>query len=449
MSVDVVLGGHRGDEGKGRYVDILAADHDIAARFNGGSNAGHTVVLPDGRELALHQIPSGIPHPNVVNVIGNGVLVDVIKLNTEIENIRAKGIAVTPGNLKISSAAHLILPHHICADGIREAGAGKQGSTKSGIAQAAAEKAMRTNLRAEDIFYQPKNLFRFVYAGLKAQQEDRERAGLEKVDPLDITVEYCDQAAKLGEYVTDTVMYLNGALSGKKPKRILAEGAQAFLLDIDHGMYPFVTSSTTTAGGVASGLGIPARLDRVTAVVKAIQSHVGEGPFVTEITEEGNEELLERLHGDMSKVDAEKGTTTGRIRRLGHLDLPQLKRACIVNGVTDLALSKLDWVSRYENKIPVCVGYELNNNYYNTAPDSAILLDASTPVYEYLPNWSEDISEVRSFKKLPKNAKNYIRFIRDHIDVDVSLIGVGPRRDEVISRSSLSRKLDQFNVVRM
>jgi len=433
--IDVIIGLQRGDEGKGRFVDMLAEDHDIVARFNGGNNAGHTVVLPDGRELALHLVPSGIAHPHTMNIIGNGTLVNPIKLIEEIEDIRSKGIKVSRSNLKLSSAAHLILPHHILEDEIRESGTGGQGSTKSGIAQVASFKAMRTGIRVEIIKNNLPELESIVYTALMAQRPFREAANLGAVDEKALAKEYVDNARLLWEFITDTVFYLNQELRKEKPAKVLAEGAQAFLLDIDHGMYPFTTSSSTTAGGVSTGLGVPPSfVDKIYGVVKAVQSHVGGGPFVTEITDE---QLLQKLHGDMDTIDAEKGTTTGRVRRLGNMDISQIRRAQMVNGEENkqtMALSKLDWVQRFGERIPICVAYERKNKILKIAPDAAYKLDQSTPIYEYLPNWNEDIRDVRQFDELPKNAQDYIKFIEEQTGIPISMIGVGPQRDQVIIR---------------
>jgi len=438
MSVDVIVGLQRGDEGKGRFVDMLSEKHDIVTRFNGGNNAGHTVVLPDGRDLALHLVPSGIAHPGIMNIIGNGTLVNPIKLVEEIDDIKSKGIEVNSKNLMLSSAAHLILPHHIYDDEIREAGKGRQGSTKSGIAQVASQKAMRAGARVELINDNPEGLSDIVYEGLVAQRPLRQEAGLEPIDEAAITKEYIENAKRISGFVTDTVLYLNQQLRANKPARVLAEGAQAFWLDIDHGMYPYTTSSSTTSGGVCTGLGVaPAFIDQVTGIAKAIPSHVGGGPFVTEITDA---EQLKHLHGDMTTIDAEKGTTTGRIRRLGHLDLPQIRRSQMVNGIEgkqDMALTKLDWVHRYGDEVKICVAYSLEGKRIEIAPDAAYKLEQVIPIYESLPTWQEDIQDVRQFDDLPQAAQNYVMFIEGITKVPISLIGVGPRRDQVIVRDVL------------
>ena len=435
MPVNVIVGLQRGDEGKGRFVDMLAEEHDIVARFNGGNNAGHTVVLPDGRDLALHQVPSGIAHEHITNVIGNGALLNPEKLVEEIEGIESKGIQVSEQNLKISSAAHLILPQHIYEDRIREAGEDRQGSTCSGIAPVASYKAMRSGARMEMAKNDPTTLTEVIYHGLREQRGQRVLADIEYINEMEMAKEYVDTARKLGSYVTDTVFYLNQELRKDQPAEVLAEGAQAFLLDIDHGMYPYTTSSSTTTGGVSIGLGVPPTyINKVTGIAKAVQSHVGGGPFVTEIHDP---KVLEQLHGDMSKIDAETGTTTGRLRRLGYLDIPQIRRAQMVNGENHnqvMALSKVDWVRRFGSVVKVCVAYERKGKRYEVSPDSAYKLEQCTPIYEEIPTWEEDIQHIREFSDLPVNAQGYIKFIEEQTKVKIQMIGVGPQRDQVINR---------------
>lgn len=435
MPVNVIVGLQRGDEGKGRFVDMLAEDHDIVARFNGGNNAGHTIAIPDGRELALHQIPSGIVHPDVLNVIGNGTLVNPVKLSEEIDDIRSKDFAVDPRNLMISSSAHLILPHHIYDDKLREAGQGKQGSTKSGIAQVSSSKVERIGARVESIKNDPQGLYDLVLQGLVSQRSRRQEAGTEVIDEEEVAKEYIYEAKKLGMYVTDTVLFLNRELRQDKPAQVLAEGAQAFLLDIDHGMYPYTTSTSTTSGGACIGLGVaPAFINRVSGIAKAIQSHVGEGPFVTEIHDE---DTLNRLHGDMTTIDAEKGTTTQRVRRLGFLDLPQIRRSLMVNGMLgqqEIALTKLDWVPRFGDEVDICTSYFRKGRQIDIAPDAAYKLVQATALYQKLPTWDEDIKDIRDYKDLPYNARNYIDFIETQTQTPITMIGVGPRRDQVIDR---------------
>ncbi|MCA9327395.1 adenylosuccinate synthetase, partial [Candidatus Saccharibacteria bacterium] len=377
VSIKGVFGQQRGDEGKGRVVDMLAKECDIVARFNGGSNAGHTVVLPDGRELALHIVPSGIAHDDTVNVIGNGTIVDPVRFTEEVAHIESLGIKVTPEKLKVSVAAHLVLPHYKLLEEIRELGRGAQGSTKAGIADTYAAKAQRAGVRVERVLGDLDHLYKLVQDGIDSVAPARAEHKLPKVDAKAMVDEFAAAIKLLKPFATDTSVYLNERL--KAGANILAEGAQAFLLDIDHGMYPYVTSSSTTSGGVAPGLGIaPQTLDRSVGVVKAVQSHVGGGPFVTEIFDE---DLLQVLHGDMSTIDAEKGTTTGRVRRLGYLDIAGIRRANMVNGTTEIALTKLDWVPRYGKSIKICTGYTYRGEKLDMAPDSAWALEKCEPVY--------------------------------------------------------------------
>jgi len=430
MPITAILGEQRGDEGKGRFTDMLTPEHDIVARFGGGPNAGHTVLFGD-TELALHQVPSGISHEDVKNVIGNGALLDVVKLVTEIEDIESKDIEVTPNNLLISSAAHLILPSHISADEVREASKGKQGSTKSGIAQVAADKYSRLGLRAEALNNHFENLEDQVYDGLIREEDSRRnKPGLKHIDVIEEAEKFIASAKKIRPFVTDTSLFLNRELNNNA--NVLAEGAQAFLLDPDQGMYPYVTSSSTTVGGIMTGLGVPPNhIDRVIGVSKAVQSHVGGGPFITEVK---NEELLERLHGDLDKVDAEKGTTTGRKRKLGYLDLPGIRRAQMINGTTEMALTKLDWFSRFGDDAQVCVAYERKGKILDVAPDAAYKLEQSTPQYEPVEVWDGDISHVRQFDDLPDEARSLIKFIESQLRTHISLLGVGPDREQVIVR---------------
>ena len=294
---------------------------------------------------------------------------------------------------------------------------------------------MRVGVRCEIIKNDIERLRKIIESELLQHKTPRSKLGLAELDEKRIADEYIESAKKLSDFICDTVYYLNKEIKKPKPSRVLAEGAQAFLLDIDHGMYPFTTSSSTTSGAVAIGLGIPpVEVKRVIGVSKAIQSHVGGGTFVTEIKDET---LLKKLHGDMGTVDAEYGTTTGRIRRLGHLDLPGIRRSQMVNGTHEIALTKLDWVSRYNKIVPICTGYEINGDIQEIAPDSAYLLSKAKPVYEELPIWSENIQDVRNFDELPKEAQAYIEFIEEKTGTPVTLIGVGPNREQVIIRGNI------------
>lgn len=431
MAITAIVGEQRGDEGKGRFVDMLMPEHDIGARFGGGDNAGHTVVDPEGTVFKLHGLPSSIVHEHAMSVIGNGAVINAVRLTSEMSTLQEQGVHINEDNLLISGGAHLTLPHHISEDEIREAGADGQGSTKSGIAQVYASKTSRLGIRAEIIKNDPALLHEIVIEGLKKQRDARSEAGLDPLDEEYIAKEYVSRAKQLGEYVTDTALYLNEQLHGGK--KVLAEGAQAFLLDIDHGMYPYVTSSSTTVGGVATGLGVPPHhIECTIGVSKAVQSHVGGGPFVTEIHDP---QLLNRLHGDKESVDAERGTTTGRTRRLGYLDLPQIRRAQMVNGTDKMALTKLDWIPRFGEEVPICVAYERKGKELDVAPDAAYKLEQSTSLYyETLPTWPEDIRDTRHFEDLPQEAQNYISFIENELNIGIDMIGVGPARDQVIVR---------------
>ena len=427
--VTVVYGLQRGDEGKGRFTDSEAPDHDIVARFGGGQNAGHTVLIGD-TELALSLLPSGIMHESVANVVGNGCVIDPMKAVREFRDVRAAGAEITPDRLLISSAAHLVLPHHIEADKIREASDARQGSTKNGISQVYAAKHLRVGRRVEDINNQINELGQAARAGLEAQQEMRAQLDMDPLDIDEVVDGYVDAAQILGPYVTDTSLYLHRRMAAGA--NVLAEGAQAFLLDIDHGMYPFTTSSATSAAGVSQGLGIPSRsITRIIGVAKLTQSHVGGGPFVTEIHDE---DVLGPLRGSRHDVDGEFGTVTGRVRRMGYLDLPGIRRAQIINGDTEMAVTKLDRVPDYGSEIPVCVAYQRKGSRITIAPDASYKLDQSTPIFETLPSWDEDISSIRDFDSLPANARSYIEFIEQQTGLPITMIGVGPEREQVIRR---------------
>ncbi len=428
MPITVILGEQRGDEGKGRFVDLLMSEHEIGARFNGGDNAGHTVVHGD-EVYKLHGLPSSILHPHKKSVMGNGVVINPVRLTAEMDTLSAQGVEISAENLLISSGAHLTLQSHISEDEIRECGAGAQGSTRSGIAPVYASKALKLGVRAEIINNDLDGLFQIALDGLMAQRHLRVEAHLPNLDEERIATAFIKSAQRLGEFVTDTALFLNREL--KKGTPILAEGAQAFLLDIDHGMYPFVTSSSTTSGGVVTGLGVPCEKYRVVGVSKAVQSHVGGGPFVTEINDP---QILEKLHGKMSAVDAERGTTTGRTRRLGFLDLPAIKRSQMINGTDEMALTKLDWVPRFGKTIPICVAYVRKGKTLDIAPDAAYKLEQSTPVYQELSSWDEDVSHARRYKHLPPAAKKYLDFIEEQTQTPITFVGVGPERDQVVIR---------------
>jgi adenylosuccinate synthase len=429
MSLDVIVGLQRGDEGKGRFVDLLAGNYDIIARANGGANAGHTVIPKIGDEpLALHQIPSGVAYPGKLNIIGNGVYLDPIGLLAEMKQIRSGGLKVSPDNLLISSGAHLVLPHHKTLDSIREASKKAQGSTKSGIAYVAADKYLREGIRLESIV-EPKVLHQRVIEGLSEVNEllqpNQKRTKTELEAEANAWVE---AAQSLKEYLADTTEIINDYL--KEGKNVLAEGAQAYWLDINHGMYPAVTSSSTTVSGLLDGLGVSAKyLSKVIGVTKSVKSHVGGGPLVTEVTDH---DLATRVRGPLGKSDSEYGVTTKRPRRIGFPDLVELRNAIRVNGVDEIAISKLDHVARYGKTVPVATSYTYNGSKRLTAPTSALALSECIPNYQELPTWEAEISGVRDYDKLPQAARDFVELFETELGVPVTRIGVGPNREQVI-----------------
>jgi adenylosuccinate synthase len=395
-----VVGLQYGDEGKGKIVDYLAEKSDVVIRANGGANAGHTIMLKDGQALALHQVPSGIAYEKALNIIGNGCFLDPIKLAAEIEDAKTKGIEVTSKNLKISKTAHLVLPIHKDKDAERESGSSAQGSTKAGIAYAAADKALREGLRAETI--------------AESTHEDLIKIG---------GAEFAEAASGLDSFLCDSVRLVQDLISSGK--KILVEGAQAFGLDINHGKYPYTTSSDTTVAGLMSGSGINYKqVAKVVGVAKATPSKVGGGPFVTMIKDE---QVAARTRGEKGKVDSEFGATTGREREVGYLDLVALKRAVEVNGVDEIALTKFDCVNRHGEITKVAVAYEFKGKKITTPPSSGVELYECTPVYEELPTWQDDNSP---------EANKYIKFIEDYLEVPVTMIGNGPGREQLVIRKS-------------
>lgn len=428
MAVDVVLGLQRGDEGKGRIVDLMAQHYDVVARFNGGPNAGHTIARDTTDPLRLHQVPSGIAYSHTLNIIGNGAYVDPVKLLAEMEAIVTAAVHVSPKNLFISNTAHLILPHHIKLDELREAGKKGQGTTVAGIAFVGCDKYKREGVRAELIACDPKQLYKIVHERLVEANALREQSGLETFDATEEAKQWTMKASELVPYITDTVSMLHGQL--QKGANVLAEGAQAFGLDIEHGMYPYVTSSHTTVGGALNGLGIGAgHIGKVVGVAKATKSHVGGGPFVTKISEPG---IADKIRGNRGEIDAEYGASTGRERQVGWLDLVELRKAIAVNGVTELALTKLDAIPKCGKTVKIATAYRLNRKTLSQAPSSALDLEACQAEYEQLPTWTVDISNVRHYAELPAEARSLVGFISKQLALPISMIGVGPERDQII-----------------
>ncbi len=430
MPLDIVIGLQRGDEGKGRFVDLVAEEYTAIARGNGGSNAGHT-VMPDSLEpLALHQVPSGITRPGKLNIIGNGVYVDPRRLVAELADVRAAGYKVSPENLQISDAAHLVLPHHIKLDGLRENSLKAQGSTRSGIAYVAADKYLREGVRLENAWL-PQILRERAHDGLVHYNSlipKEQRQTLAEID--EEVSNWLKNVETLKPHLTDTVELINQKLADGEP--ILAEGAQAFWLDVSHGMYPSVTSSSTTVAGLLDGLGVSANhLGKVTGVAKSVKSHVGGGPFVTEITDH---KLADNVRGARGLADSEYGATTQRPRRIGYPDLVELRNAIRINGIDELALSKLDHVPRYGKTVQVATSYTYKGQGRLTAPTSALALAECTPNYKSCATWWHDISEVSRIKDLPSEALTFIELFETELSVPITKIGVGPSRSQVLLR---------------
>ncbi len=430
MPFHAIVGGQRGDEGKGRFVDLIAPNYTVVARGNGGANAGHTVAPESIDPIALHQIPAGIVHPKILNIIGNGVFLDPIKINQEIDNLLRAGIKIDNNNLVISNSAHLVMPHHLLLDLARESGKDAQGSTKSGIAFVAGDKYTREGVRLESI-NNPVELLDKTFSLLVKVNETLDENSKKSIDDLkNVAKDWLEATEKLKIYMADTVEIINRRLDNGE--YVLGEGAQAFWLDINHGMYPFVTSSSTTVTGLLDGLGIsPKQVSKVSIVIKAIKSHVGGGPFITEITDSV---VAQNIRGEFGKTDSEYGATTKRPRRIGYLDLVEIRKAILLNGADEIFLTKLDHIPRYGKTFKIATEYQINNQKIKIAPSSAQTLTEYSPVYKELPSWQEDISLVRTYEELPTNAKDFIEFIESELKIPVTKIGVGPNRNSVILR---------------
>ena len=421
MPAFVLLGAQWGDEGKGKATDLLGGQVDYVVRYQGGNNAGHTVVIGD-QKYALHLLPSGILSPNVIPVIGNGVVIDPAVLLQEIKDLNERGINTS--KLKISANAHLITPYHRTIDKVSERFLGKSkiGTTGRGIGPAYADKINRIGIRVQDLFDQS-----ILKQKIEAALHDKNQILVKVFNRKGITVdevinEYLCFAEALKPYVTDTSLLLDQAL--QQGKVVLLEGSQGTLLDVDHGTYPFVTSSNPTAGGASTGSGIgPTKITRVIGILKAYTTRVGSGPFPTELFDEDGEALR--------KIGGEVGVTTGRNRRCGWFDALIARYAVRVNGLTDFFLTKLDVLTGWE-KIPVCVAYEIDGKRVEELPASQSDFHHAKPIYEYLPGWKENISKARFITELPKNAQEYVRFLEKISGAPMSAIGVGPGRDETI-----------------
>ena len=426
MPAVVLIGAQWGDEGKGKATDALGAHIDYVVKFNGGNNAGHTVVIGD-EKYALHLLPSGILTPDVTPVISNGVVVDPQVLFQELEGLEARGVDTS--NLVVSSNAHVIASYHRTVDKVTERFLGKRkiGTTGRGIGPAYADKINRIGLRIQDLF--DENILRQKIEGALDQKNHLlvkvfNRRAITVDEVVDDLLSYAD---RIKPFVADTSLLLNQALDADKT--VLFEGGQATMLDIDHGTYPFVTSSNATSGGACTGSGVaPNRIDTVIAVVKAYTTRVGSGPFPTELFDADGERL--------QNEGGEFGVTTGRARRCGWHDALITRYTQRINGVTDFVLTKLDILGGFD-KIPVAVAYDVDGTRYDELPDSQTAFHHAKPIYEYFDGWDEDISNVREFADLPQAAQDYVRAIEEFAGARISAVGVGPSREQLIVRHDI------------
>ena len=421
MPAIVIVGAQWGDEGKGKATDLLGDSVDYVVRYQGGNNAGHTVVIGE-ESYALHLLPSGVLSEHAIPVIGNGVVVDPAVLIEEIDGIEARGVSCD--RLLISASAHLIMPHHVALDKVTERylGQARIGTTGRGIGPTYADKAARVGIRVQDLFDEAILRQKLELVLREKNQVLSKVYNRRGIDAEAVCDEYTNYGKRLARYVADTGLVLNQALDDGKV--VLLEGAQATLLDVDHGTYPFVTSSNPTTGGACTGAGIgPTRVNRTIGILKAYATRVGAGPFPTELFDDNGEALR--------RIGHEYGVTTGRDRRCGWFDAPVARYACRVNGLTDFFLTKLDVLSTLD-KVPVCVAYEVDGKRYDEIPMTQTDFHHAKPVYEYLDGWWEDISQARSFDDLPKAAKAYVKTIEELAGAPVSAIGVGPRRDQTL-----------------
>ena len=430
MPAIVLLGAQWGDEGKGKATDLLGHRVQYVVRYQGGNNAGHTVVIPtkNGPEkFALHLLPSGILTPEVVPVIGNGVVIDPAVLLNEIKGLNERGIDTS--KLKISADAHIITSYHVMLDKTIERFLGKSkiGTTGRGIGPAYGDKVSRVGIRVQDL-YDESILRKKVEGSLASKNQTLVKVYNRRAVDVDaIVTELLSYADKLKPYLANTSLLLHEAL--ERGDNVLLEGGQGTLLDVDHGTYPFVTSSNPTAGGAATGSGIgPTKITRVIGIVKAYTTRVGEGPFPTELLDENGERLRQ--------IGGEVGTTTGRPRRCGWYDAVVARYATRINGLTDFFLTKLDVLSGFK-EIPVCVAYEIDGKRHDEMPMTQTQFHHAKPIYEMMPGWDEDISNARKFEELPMNAQKYVEFLERISGAPMSAIGVGQHRDATISRRDL------------
>ena len=421
MPAIVLVGAQWGDEGKGKATDLLGDDVDYVVRYQGGNNAGHTVVIGE-ESYALHLLPTGVLSGSAVPVIGNGVVIDPAVLIGEIDGLQERGVSCD--RLLISANAHLIMPHHIALDKVteRHLGSARIGTTGRGIGPTYSDKVARMGIRMQDLL-DPGILWQKLELVLREKNQVLTKVYNRRgIDAKAVSAEYLCYGERLGKYIADTGLVINQALD--QGRVVLLEGAQATLLDVDHGTYPFVTSSSPTSGGACAGSGVgPTRITKVIGILKAYTTRVGAGPFPTELNDAQGEWLR--------KTGAEYGTTTGRARRTGWFDAVIARYSTRVNGITDYFVTKLDVLSGLE-KVPVCVAYEVDGKRLDEIPMTQTEFHHATPVYEYLDGWFEDISDAKELADLPGNARGYLAALQDMIGAPVCAVGVGPRRDQTL-----------------
>ncbi|MBU5592346.1 adenylosuccinate synthase [Clostridium sp. MSJ-4] len=428
MSAFIVLGAQWGDEGKGKMTDYLAESADVVVRYQGGNNAGHTVEVGD-KQYKLHLIPSGVLYDNKLNIIGNGVVVDPKAFFDEIEYLESLGVNITREKLVVSDRAHIILPYHKTLDVLKEKARGKNdiGTTGKGIGPCYTDKFERSGIRVCD-FIKPEVFKEKLKANIELKNEYIVKVlGGEALNFEEVYEEYSKYAERLKIFVEDTSVRVYDEI--KKDKKVLFEGAQGMLLDIDYGTYPYVTSSNTTAGGVSNGVGIgPTMITNAIGIAKAYTTRVGKGPFPTELIDETGDWIREKGH--------EYGVTTGRSRRCGWLDLVILKTTARVSGLTSFAVTKIDTLAGLD-KIKICVGYKFEDKVIDYFPASLEDLAKCEPIYEEFDGWDDSVAEARSYDELPDNAKIYLKRIEDFTGIKVSIVSVGPRRDQTIMVSDI------------
>ncbi len=422
MSVTVVVGTQWGDEGKAKVIDLLAASHQIVARYQGGHNAGHTVVIGD-QKYALQLTPSGVFYDTVTPVIGNGVVVDLPTLFKEIDALESRGVSTA--RLKVSSLAHLIFPWHQAMDAAQEAarGDGKIGTTLKGIGPAYVDKVKRAGIRVGEVL-DIRSFEQRVRDRAVAARREVSDVGGDTFDVEEVVTAFVAYAERLTPYVADTVNLLHDAR--ERGENILLEGAQATFLDIDHGTYPYVTSSNPIAGGAAVGSGLgPRHIDRIVGITKAYTTRVGMGPFPSELTDALGEALVD--------IGREYGTVTGRRRRTGWLDTVMLRHATRVNSLTEIALTKLDVLDTFD-EVKVCTGYSMNGTVMRNYPDRPDMLKHAVPVYETLPGWKSSTEGITKFADLPQSAQQIVKIVERETGIPVSMVGTGPSRDAMVVR---------------